>query len=158
MWYWVLNLVIAIWVFSDARSRKVDNPIGWSLGCVLLMIVFLPYYFAKRNLKPGEVREGGTAWNVLKSFSLFWTLMMGVAGIAAIFAAGKVVNSASSGAEQTGAAIGTMLGMGMIGTLWFVILLAALVLGMFLKKSSIVEQGPTGALASDHPETITAWK
>lgn len=49
--------------------------------------------------------------------------------------------------EEAGAAIGTGIGIMMIGFLWFVGAISALVLGMFLKKNSIIEKGPTGALA-----------
>jgi len=54
---------------------------------------------------------------------------------------------AGSEAEQAGAAIGATLGLGMIFGLWFIVLVGALVLGLFLKKSGIVEKGPTGPLA-----------
>jgi len=149
MWYWILNIVIALWVFFDARSRKMDQSVLWGIGTLLIMILVIPFYFAKRPLKDGEVREGGAAWNVIKSFALFWTLLMFVAGVSGMMAVGSVVNSAKSGAEQAGAAIGTAIGMGMIMGLWFVVLVGALVIGLFLKKSSIVEKGPTGALAQE---------
>jgi hypothetical protein len=42
----------------------------------------------------------------------------------------------------------TAIGMGMIIGLWFVVIVGALVIGLFVKKSSIVEKGPTGALAA----------
>lgn len=147
MWYWILNIAIALWVFFDARSRKMDQPVLWAIGTCILMIVVIPFYFAKRPLKHGEVREGGTGWNVTRAFAIFWTLFMFVAGVAGMVAAGDVVNQASSSAEQTGAAIGTAMGIGMILGLWFIVMVGALVIGLFLKKSSIVEKGPTGALA-----------
>ena len=125
MWYWVLNIAIALWVFFDARSRKMDKPVLWAIGTCLLMIVVIPFYFAKRSLKAGEVREGGTGWNVTKSFAIFWTLFMFIAGVTD----------------------GTAMGIGMIFGLWFVVIVGAFVIGLFLKKSSIVEKGPTGALA-----------
>ncbi len=74
---------------------------------------------------------------------------MGGAGVSGMMASGSVVHNASSGAEQAGAAIGTAIGMGMIIGLWFVVLVGALVIGLFLKKSSIIEKGPTGALAQE---------
>ena len=111
------------------------------------MIIVIPFYFAKRPLKAGEVREGGTAWNVTKSFAIFWTLFMFIAGVAGMISVSDIVNTASSGAEQAGAAIGTAMGMGMILGLWFIVIVGALVIGLFLKKSSIVEKGPTGSLA-----------
>lgn len=149
MWYWILNIVISLWVFFDAQSRKMDQSVLWGIGAFFIMILVVPFYFAKRSLRDGEVREGGTAWNVIKSFAIFWTLLMFVAGIAGMMAVGSVVNNASSGAEQAGAAIGSAIGMGMIIGLWFVVLVGALVIGVFLKKSSIVEKGPTGALAQE---------
>lgn len=149
MWYWVLNIAIALWVFFDARSRKMDQSVLWAIGTSLLMIFVIPFYFAKRPLKNGEVREGGTAWNVIKSFAIFWTVFMFIAGVAGMMATGDVVTKASSGAEQVGAAIGTAIGVGMIMGLWFIVIVGALVIGLFVKKSSIVEKGPTGALASE---------
>lgn len=149
MWYWVLNVIIALWVFFDARSRKMDKPALWAIGTFLLMIIVIPFYFAKRPLKSGETREGGTAWNVIKSFAIFWTILMFVAGVSGMIAMGGVVNEADTGAAQAGAAIGSAIGMSMIIGLWFVVLVGSLVIGLFLKKTSIVENGPTGALALD---------
>ena len=107
----------------------------------------LPVYFAKRNLKVGEVREGGTGWNVIKNFALFWTLTVAVGAIAGMVNAGQVADRATTQAQKAGAALGAILDISMIFVLWFVMLAAALILGLFLKKSSIVEHGPTGPLA-----------
>ena len=147
MWYFVLYAIFAVWVFIDAKKR-MNHVVGWPLTTILLGPIVLPVYFAKRNLKDGEVREGGTGWNVLKNFALFWTITMVVAGIAGMVGVSDVAQQATSGAEQAGVAIGATLGLGMIFVLWFIVLMAALVLGMFLKKSSIVEKGPTGALVA----------
>ena len=147
MWYFVLYAVFAIWVFVDTGKRR-NNRIGWPIATLGLGPIVLPVYFAKRNLKEGEVREGGTGWNVLKNFALFWTLTMFVAGIAGMVGVSQFVGQSGSDAEQAGATIGGAIGLGMIGLLWFIIAVSALVIGMFLKKSSIVETGPTGALAA----------
>ena len=88
---------------------------GWPAMTFLVGPITLPVYFAKRHLKEGEVREGGTGWNVLKNFTLLWTLMMVVVGFAGLVGVSEVVGGASSGAEQAGAAIGATLGLGMIG-------------------------------------------
>lgn len=149
MWYWILNLALAAWVFMDARSRKMDQAALWAVGTFLLLIFVIPFYLAKRPLKAGEVREGGTAWNVIKSFALFWTVFMVVAGVAGMMAAGDASTEAISDAEKAGAAIGTALGLGMIIFLWFIVISGSLVVGIFLKKSSVVEKGPTGALATE---------
>lgn len=146
MWYFALYLAFAVWVFIDARKR-LNHPIGWPAATAVLGPVVLPVYFAKRNLKTGEVREGGTGWNVIKNFALFWTLTVAVGAIAGMVNAGQVADRATTQAQKAGAALGATLGMGMIFVLWFVVLAAALILGLFLKKSSIVEHGPTGPLA-----------
>jgi hypothetical protein len=151
MWYLILNPVVALWVFFDARSRKMERPALWGIGTVLMMILVIPSYFATRSLKDGEVREGGTAWNVVKSFAIFWTLTMFVAGVWAMIAVSGSTSPGASEAEQTGAAIGTALGLGLIMGLWFFVLAGALVIGLFLKKSSIVETGPTGTLIFQSP-------
>jgi hypothetical protein len=149
MWYFVLNAAIALWVLFDARSRKVDlsQSFFWAIGTFLLMIFVIPFYFAKRPLKEGEVREGGTSWNIIKYFAIFWTLLMFVAGLSGMMAASDSFNNFDHSGYSAGAAIGTAIGLGMIITLWFVVMIGALVIGLFLKKSSIVEKGPTGALA-----------
>ncbi|MFC1561661.1 hypothetical protein ACFL4Q_01530 [candidate division KSB1 bacterium] len=147
MWYFVLYAIFAVWVFFDAKKR-MNQVVGWPLATFLLGPLVLPVYIAKRNLKEGEVREGGTGWNVLKNFALFWTITMVVAGVVGIVGISEVAQQTTSEAEQAGVAIGATLGLGMIFILWFIVVVAALVLGMFLKKSSIVEKGPTGPLAT----------
>ncbi len=146
MWYFVLYLAFAVWVFTDAKKR-MNHPIGWPAATFVLGPVVLPVYFAKRNLKVGEVREGGTGWNVIKNFALFWTLTVAAGAIAGMANAGQTVDRAATQAQKAGAALGATLGMGMIFVLWFAVLAAALILGLFLGKSSIVEHGPTGPLA-----------
>ncbi len=146
MWYFVLYAIFAVWVFIDAKKR-MNHVIAWPLATFILGPLVLPVYFAKRNLKEGQVREGGTGWNVLKNFALIWTITMFVAGIAGMVSVSDVAQKATSEAEQAGVAIGATMGLGMIFILWFIVLVAALVLGLFLKKSSIVEKGPTGPLA-----------
>ena len=147
MWYWILAMLVGSWVFADARSRKMGEPILWALGTVILMMIVLPFYFAKRSLRAGEVREGGVAWNVIKSFAIMWTVLMFVSGLIGLGATGALVSSASSGAERAGAAIGTMLGLGMIVGSWLIVLVGAVGVGLLVKKASIIERGPTGALA-----------
>lgn len=48
--------------------------------------------------------------------------------------------------ESAGLAIGATLGIGMLVGMWFLVMIAALLIGVFLRKSSVVEEGPTGNL------------
>jgi hypothetical protein len=146
MWYLIIYVACAVWVFFDAGKRK-NNRVLWPLATAILGPIILPIYFAKRNLREGEVREGGTAWIILKNFALLWTVTMLAAGIAGLIGAGGAIEQTANEYEQAGAAIGTVLGLGMIAGIWFIVLVGALVLGLFLKKSSVIERGPTGPLA-----------
>jgi hypothetical protein len=153
MWYFVLYAICAVWVFIDAKKR-LNHVIGWPVATFLLGPIIVPVYLAVRNLKEGEVREGGTGWNVMKYFALFWTVTMIVAAIAGMVSVSEVAERATSEAEQAGVAIGATLGLGMLFVLWIIFLGGALILGVFLKKSSVIEKGPTGPLAAkEHVQT-----
>lgn len=146
MWFFLLWLGFAIWVFFDSKNRRTGKGALWAVGALFAGVVVLPIYFAKRNLYAGEVREGGTGWNAVKIFALYWTLTMAVYGFAGMGVASRAVSDASSSAEQAGATIGSMLGLGLLMGVWFAVLVGSLVIGLFLKKSSVVENGPTGEL------------
>lgn len=148
MWYIVLAGLFAIWVLVDGLKRKA-KAIRWAIGTLLLGPIVLPVYIAKRPLRAGEVREGGTAWNILRNFALFWTILMAVAAVWGVVAVSERTATLQTDAERAGAAVGTALGLGMIAALWFFPMVGALVLGFFLKNSSVVEKGPTGPLASE---------
>lgn len=151
----VAIIILTIWVGVDAYKRK-NNVILWPLGTLFITPIVAPVYFAKRNLKEGELREGGTGWNILKNFALVWTVLMLFTGISGIIGASSVLQDTTSGAEVAGATIGTGLGLMAIAMFWFFPMVGAVVLGFFLKKSSQVEEGPTGELASSKNEEIKA--
>lgn len=148
MWYFILFGLFTVWVIIDGVRRKLGAMTAlWAIGAFLIGPVILPIYFAKRPLKVNEVREGGFAWNVLKNFALFWTILMVAIGISAIGAATQT--PVNSDAEAAGAAIGVTVVAVILAVVWFFPMVGALVLGFFLKKSSIVEQGPTGSMARE---------
>ncbi len=143
---WVVLILLAAWVFFDATKRKM-NPWGWAIGTFLLAIIALPLYFAKRNLREGEVREGGVGWNFCKVFAILWTLLMLAWAIGGFGLVGSQMAATTNEWEQAGTAIGGAIGIGMILGLWFLGIVVDLVIGLFVRKSSVVEKGPTGALA-----------
>lgn len=148
MWYWILSFILAAWVTIDAKKRK-NNFIGWGLGSLVAGPLLIPIYMAKRYLKDKEVRSGGTAWNVLKNFALFWTLFMFVAIIAGMINVGNSTSELATDAEKVGTAIGAGLGLGLLVALWFFPMVFAIVLGFFVKNSGKIEHGPTGKLATN---------
>lgn len=54
-------LVIGGWVYSDAKERGSSSPIGWAIGVLALMIVFLPLYFIMRPSKRNAVNANNTS-------------------------------------------------------------------------------------------------
>jgi hypothetical protein len=137
----VITLLISVWVWSDARRRRMAHGGLWAVGTFVLTIPVLPFYLAKRPLKSGEVREGGTAWNVTKFSVIFGTLWVIYVGLLALVGPRELDGYVLSSAEVA-VAVGCLFG------LWFVLAVGAVAVGLFLKKSSIVERGPTGPLCA----------
>jgi hypothetical protein len=160
MWYLALYGIFAVWVLIDATNRKMGSSVAvWVLGTLFLGPIILPIYIAKRPLKKGEVREGGTAWNVLKTFAILWTILMAIVSFSAMMKVGEVTSSLDSDAAKAGAGLGIMLGMGFMAAVWFLPTVGAAVLGFLMKKNSIVETGPTGPLVgqSSPASFVNGW-
>ena len=145
MGFLILDLLLGLWVLLNARKRGA-NPYPWAIWTALLGPFILPFYLAKRPLRDGEVREGGAAWNITKSFALAWTLFMFVGTVIGLIASANLISSSSGGLETAGAVLGAGLGLGLIAFLWFVPFIMAILIGLLLRKSSIVERGPTLAV------------
>jgi hypothetical protein len=160
MWYLALYGIFALWVLLDGISRKMGVSVAaWLLGTLFLGPIILPIYLATRPLKKGEVREGGTAWNVFKNFAILWTILMLIVSFSAMMKAGQATTSLDSDAARAGAGLGIMLGMGFLAAVWFVPTMGAAILGFLMKKNSIVETGPTGPLlGQDSPAGfVNGW-
>ena len=150
MWYLILYAIFSAWVLFDGFSRRMGaSAVAWAVGTLFFGPIILPIYLAKRPLKGGELREGGTAWNILKNFAILWTIVMAVAAFSALSTMGHLATTFQSDAERAGAGIGMFLGMGLLGLVWFLPTLGAALLGFLLKNSTVVEHGPTGPLLGD---------
>ncbi len=135
MWLLSLNtifvLLLAVWVFIDARARM--NHVGWAVLTFFFGPIILVAYCAHRNLLMGEIREGGTGWNMSKYFGIYWTIMMPIVGF--------ILMDSTSSDYQSFSVVGAIF------FLWFFVLVGTLALGLLVKQSSFVEVGPTGPLA-----------
>lgn len=146
MWYLLIYVPVAIWMHIDSKRRLYEPGKWWAIATAFIGPLTAPVYFAKRPLKKGETREGGMPWNILKNFAIFWTLTLFVGAVGGMMGASQVMDEATNEYEEAGAAIGTAIGMGLIFVLWFFPMVGAIMLGVFLKKSNLVEEGPTGPL------------
>lgn len=143
-WFFFIPILAAVWTGWDARRRLADMWILWAASTFLFMALALPAYFACRPLRDGETREGGRPWNILKNFALTWTgviLLLTIWFI--LWAPSNMGDVSDTGAKVAATAVAVMI----FGAVWFFPLVGALLLGFFLKKSSVVERGPTGRLA-----------
>lgn len=160
MWYLILYGLLALWVLFDSVSRKsVGMGILWTLGTAIIGPLALPIYLATRPLRSGEVREGGTGWNVLKNFAILWTILMAVVSFNTFLAMGKVASTVKGDAATVGAGLGMIFGFGLLLLVWIIPTGGSALLGFLLKKNSIVERGPTGPLAGDMSQGsfVTGW-
>ena len=134
----IYSALAAAFVAFDAWQRgHIGKSVSWIAGTFICYPAALPFYLANRPLKAGEVREGGRPWNVLKYFALVWTVAMVIFGIKVLFRwADKVPSS------PVASALDGTISMGLVGLVWFVPVTVALVLGLFVKNSS-VESGPS---------------
>ncbi len=144
-WYLTFSIIASAMVFTDARDRQMSNPVSWSVATLLLTIFVIPFYMAKRLLRKGEVREGGTAWNVLKFFALCWTLFMLGTSMVGVYANSHTINGAFTSEEISEIALGTTIDIAMMFVLWLFVIFGALVLGLFLRKPSVVDVGLSSA-------------
>jgi hypothetical protein len=145
----LIAIVLAVWTFRDAKRRQPQTaPFLWSLGVLFFSAVFFPLYLGKRPLKAGELREGGLAWNFLKNFAIYFTVIMPLATVAVAFE--SVAEEATTSEEAVAWVVSTIV-MGAI--IWLVVAGIALVLGLILKKDALIERGPTGPLAQ-----VSGWQ
>ena len=140
--HFAIAIGFAIWTIIDSRKRG-KLAWGYAIGSALLLWwIVLPFYFAGRKLLPGETREGGYGWNACKFFLLFWSLLLGYClALGMVNVSEHLEGRQMSAASEAGAAIGVGLGLGMYFCLWVGVAIPTLVIGLLLKKSSVVEKG-----------------
>jgi len=140
MWYWILGLLAAGYVYWDAR-RRGNQVWAWALGTFLGWPIIIPIYRSKRYLLAGERRSGGTAWHLAKVFVIVWQFLC----LAWLISYWVDISRMPAGSEweEAGAALGGMMGTGFIIGIWVGITVITGIIGLFL-KSNFTEEGPTG--------------
>lgn len=137
-----ISLVLAVWVGRDASRRQTQTaPFLWGLGVLLVWILFLPLYLTKRPLKTGEMRSGGRAWNFMKYLAIVVTAYV---PIVMVLGLPDVAAQATSAEEAVELVVLFVLLMGLV---WVIFAGGVLLIGLVLKKSSVIERGPTGTSA-----------
>jgi membrane protease YdiL (CAAX protease family) len=144
-----INLVVALYVAVSAYNRRLRWwSLAWTVPALFFGVLLIPFFRAFRPLKKDEVRQGGKVFLVLRDYARIIILLMvgAVLTVCTITQNPNLIsqNSASlTEAEQTGAFLGSWLGMICYIPIGFVVWLTP---QMF--KSDAVVEGPTGPLAS----------
>jgi hypothetical protein len=72
-------LATSLWVFVDAREKRIRKPAGWAIACLLLWLVFFPWYVSRRRTPeaPCPLIEGesGPVARVIILFLILITLV-----------------------------------------------------------------------------------
>lgn len=143
-------VLLGRWVYLDTAARGVRNPIAWAIIVPVSWTFMLPFYLARRPLLAGEVRTGGTWWNLLRAFAA--TYAVGTALLVL-----RYFRPALFGLVRTIAARNSavMASLQVVGILLLIALPAVLALGvgMLLRKPT-TEVGPTASCTAVTPGSI----
>src|SRR6185295_9780263 len=71
----VFNMVLAVWVLHDARTRHARKPVFASVLTLLWGPLGLGLWASDRPLAAGETRHG-TARTIAHTFLLAWTVLL----------------------------------------------------------------------------------
>ena len=139
--HFIFPVAVGGYIAYDAKVRG-NNFVGWGIGSILLTVPVAPAYFAKRNLRDGEFREGGFTWNFCKYFAVIWSIF-------AVIAIGELLFDMASIEEGVDDAAFEVAGVELMveGGIWVFGLVVASMVGFLGKKNTVVEEGPAGSLA-----------
>ena len=144
-------VLLGRWAFLDATARRVPHPLALAFTVSITWPVMLPVYLATRPLAAGEVRVGGTTWNISRAFAA--TYAVG-AGLLVVRYLPMVMFAMAWAGMADGRGLLRVLESTLAGlTLVAVPAVAALGVGLVLRRP-IMQSGPTGPLAAPQAEHV----
>jgi hypothetical protein len=72
----VVNLILAVWVLHDARTRKARKPLFAAFLALLWGPLGVAFWASERPLGSGERRTGGRGRVFARTFLLLWTALL----------------------------------------------------------------------------------
>ncbi len=142
-----LAIPIAILVAVDAYKRK-NRWLLWSIGVIISWPVVLPLYFTFRNLKKGEVREGGIIWNTVKNYVLVYSTNIFIVILLLLILPQNLgyLSREIFITEIVGFNISISFIYYVIFIIWLIPSILFLMIGSFFKDDYSKKEGPTGNL------------
>ena len=133
----VFNIVIAVWVFHDARARHAPKPLFAAVLALLWGPLGLGLWESDRPLREGETRRGGTAAVIARGFLLGWVALLPAMCVLAM----EVVEHRAAVPGSLGRQIGIVPATAVATSMfWGGPAALALVLG-WLSRTAAVEHG-----------------
>jgi hypothetical protein len=148
----LFNLLLALWVFHDARTRRARKPLFASFLTLLWGPLGLAFWISDRPLATSDQRRGGSGWVMARTFVLAVSALV-PAGFLLVAAA---VHDRSPVPGSLGATFGIVPAALLITTAgWIVLAGLALLLGRLSRNAAIAERG-TSAVKAASPGMGTA--
>lgn len=137
-WYAVLAVICGLYLFFDARRREA-SAVSWALAGVLATILVLPFWWGVRPLQEGEVRKGGAAYVVLKTYGHLF-LIAGFVTFLVMMFSGVDPGTDKTEAEEVARFLGSSVAGVFGAVLWGGVAGLCYAVGAFVKGDK-VEQG-----------------
>ena len=134
----LFNLVLAIWVFHDARTRRARKPLFASLLTLLWGPLGVAFWASDRPLASIDERRGGTAWVMARTFVMAITALVPAAYVLIT----SVIRDRSAVPGSLGATIGVVpAALIVTATGWVLLAGLAITLGGLSRNPGSIERG-----------------
>jgi hypothetical protein len=148
----VFNLVIAAWVFHDARARGARKPGFAAVLALMWGPLGLGFWESDRPLRAGELRRGGAAATMARGFLIGWVALLPAIFVLAMQAVEHRAAVPGSLGRQIGIRPATFV---VASIVWGGPAVLALILGR-LGRRSAVEQGSPATPATP-AASVPSW-
>lgn len=147
LFLYYLAIPITIFVAIDAYKRK-NKWLLWSIGVIISWPLILPLYFSFRNLKEGEIREGGLIWNIIRNFLLVYSTNIFIVILTLLILPQNLgyLSNEIFITEFAGFDITVSFIYYVIFIIWLIPSMLFLMIGSFFKDDYSKKEGPTGNL------------
>jgi hypothetical protein len=145
----VFSLVVALWVFHDARARGASKPLFAALLALVWGPLGMGLWLSDRPLGQGEKRYGSAGRNIAVGFLIGWVALLPAMLVLAMQVVGHRAAVPGSLGRQIGILPATVVVTSMF---WVGPAVLAVVLGRFGRPCS-VEHGT----ASTHTTSLPSW-
>jgi hypothetical protein len=148
----VFNIVLAVWVFHDARARGARKP---GFAAVLALAwgpLGLGFWESDRPLRAGELRRGSAAATIARGFLTGWVALLPAMFVLAMQAVEHRAAVPGSLGRQIGILPATLVVASLV---WGGSAMVALILGR-LGRHGAAEHGSPAAVSASLPSWLAA--